>query len=527
MQRLESRVVIVVLCVLASWASASAQVNDNCPGAIALAAGANGPFSNAAATNSATLASCGAGGYKDIWYKFTTAAQGSLTVSTGCGGFDTILTAYGSCGGAELACNDDTPGCGYGGSTIAFPVIGASTYYFRVASYSAGTSGSFTVTVAFSLANDDCAGAIALSYGPNGPFSNVGASNGGVVAGCSNSPGYRDVWFYLVTAAAGTVTVSTGCGGLDTILTAYDACGGTLLACQDDTVGCGSGGSTISFLATATSTYYFRVASYWSSGSGSSGSFNITVTIAFPPANDECAGAIPLSYGPNGPFANAGATDGGAVASCGGGGHKDVWFSIVATCPGLLSVRAVCTGSGFDTVLTGYAACGGTQLGCSSHQGFVGCGTGSLITFPVTAGATYYVRVASADLQNSGTFTIDVAPAAQVGLVFTSPLGPGSLKIDLFSRQSSGSYFMAVTFNAGSYPSGWFYGIDIPWPELIGEINGGYPFYGTLGSCGETTIGPFAGLGAVAGLPFYAVAFATQAGGAVPDVSAPVTASIP
>ena len=97
--------------------------NDDCTGAIALGTGANGPFSNVGAADSCVAASCGAGaspGYKDVWFSYVPTCTGNLTIDTGCGGgnLDTILTVYGSCGGAELACNDDAPGgtCGLSSS---------------------------------------------------------------------------------------------------------------------------------------------------------------------------------------------------------------------------------------------------------------------------------------------------------------------------------------------------------------------------------------------------------------------------
>ncbi len=54
---------------------------------------------------------CGFGGspgYKDVWFSYVPTCTGNLTIDTGCtAGLDTILTVYASCGGAELACNDD------------------------------------------------------------------------------------------------------------------------------------------------------------------------------------------------------------------------------------------------------------------------------------------------------------------------------------------------------------------------------------------------------------------------------------
>jgi hypothetical protein len=89
----------------------------------------------------------------------------------------------------------------------------------------------------------------------------------------------------------------------------------------------------------------------------------------------------------------------------------------------------------------------------------------------------------------------------------TSPFGPGSLQLDFANGFpcAGGTYIMAVTLSAGSYPSGWLYGVDIPYAELVSEYNTGYPFVGPLAITGTAQIGPFGGGALPSGLTFYAV----------------------
>jgi hypothetical protein len=93
-------------------------------------------------------------------------------------------------------------------------------------------------------------------------------------------------------------------------------------------------------------------------------------------------------------------------------------------------------------------------------------------------------------------------------LVCTSPLVAGSLQVDMSSLPPGGSYFIAATLNAGAFPAGWFYGVDIPLSELQAELNMGAPFTGPVSAApctaGKATIGPIFGI--PSGLTFYMVA---------------------
>jgi hypothetical protein len=126
-----------------------APANDECVAAIPVAIGVNGPYSNAGATNSANAAAtCGLGGNKnDVWFSFVATCPGAHTVLSGCGGFDSVVSIYNACGGAEVGCNDDNPNCGVGGSLATFTATVGNTYLIRVASYAQATTGNFSLTI--------------------------------------------------------------------------------------------------------------------------------------------------------------------------------------------------------------------------------------------------------------------------------------------------------------------------------------------------------------------------------------------
>jgi hypothetical protein len=122
------------------------------------------------------------------------------------------------------------------------------------------------------LAQDNCANAVAVITGSNGPFTNVGAT--------TSTPGWpcgaaaNDVWFSYVATATGPVTASTCGSSLDTTLEVFNGSGGCAamvsLGCNDDTCGLQS---SVTISATVGTTYFLRVGGF----SGASGTFSLSI----------------------------------------------------------------------------------------------------------------------------------------------------------------------------------------------------------------------------------------------------------
>jgi hypothetical protein len=102
------------------------------------------------------------------------------------------------------------------------------------------------------------------------------------------------------------------------------------------------------------------------------------------------------------------------------------------------------------------------------------------------------------------TFTTGVAPCA---LSFTSPAGPGSVRMDNTGCVASAGrpYFSVVDLTAGAYPAGWFFGLDVGLPELLSLFSFGPPFTGTLDASGASTTGVIGPFPALSGLTLYGV----------------------
>jgi hypothetical protein len=134
----------------AARADASARLdppaNDECWGALTVGLGLGDPVSNAEATASPALFSCGNGG-SDLWYLHVATCSGTLTADT-CDGtdFDTLLEVFGGdCANLlSLGCNDDD--CGQQ-SRVALRVFEGVSYWIRVGGWS-GDTGTFRLRLA-------------------------------------------------------------------------------------------------------------------------------------------------------------------------------------------------------------------------------------------------------------------------------------------------------------------------------------------------------------------------------------------
>jgi hypothetical protein len=93
-----------------------------------------------------------------------------------------------------------------------------------------------------------------------------------------------------------------------------------------------------------------------------------------------------------------------------------------------------------------------------------------------------------------------------MSLTQSSPSGPGSIRLNVNLGPPNSPYFLALTGFAGAFPNGWLYGLDIPFVELMGQLEAGFPFNGTLDTFGNLVVGPFVGL--PSGLTLYSIAFA-------------------
>lgn len=266
-------------------------------------------------------------------FQWTPSVSGVATIQT-CSStlttFDTVLyMRSGSCsGGTQMACNDDTTGCGtttdltnpHRGSRLTPTVTAGQTYYIVVDGY-AGNSGSFSLTIvppggsvlptltstvrptatsttkpttvftatptatptatmtpttgpaAAQSMPDTCSAARSITALPytNTVMTNVATTDASdPYPACGGGSRLHSVWYRFTAATTGTVTANTFGSNYDTILSVYTGSCGALVpvasGCNDDANGTVQ--SQVSFSTTAGTTYFVMVTAY--SGTGGS-----------------------------------------------------------------------------------------------------------------------------------------------------------------------------------------------------------------------------------------------------------------
>ncbi|MBL7943655.1 MAG: hypothetical protein JNM00_12860, partial [Flavobacteriales bacterium] len=265
--------------------------------------------------------------------------------------------------------------------------------------------------------NDICANALPIAVdGVAVNSTNLNATNEGINPSCGGT-NIQDVWYTFVYPG-GTLTISTVLGtNNDTRVAVWSACGGTQLACDDDS---GPGNASLLTLnctqLTIGATYYLQAGGF----NATEGAFTITLSASTTgctnplatnynpcatvsdecacnavPANDNCANAIGITPGGGPVCVNTTlATSSGANPSCGNNGSqamRDVWYSFTYV-SGAIEIQAT-IGSLTDTRLAVYDACGGGQIACNDDAPG---SLSSLIDFPcgsLVSGNTYYIRV--------------------------------------------------------------------------------------------------------------------------------------
>lgn len=277
-----------------------------------------------------------------------------------------------------------------------------------------------------------------------------------VVCGpAAGAGGGSDIFFRFTPNATGPYSFSLCGSTYDTVLSVHGACpadSNNVIACNDDstaTIPCdGAAFSLQSFIPaivlSAGQTYAVRVAGF----NAVAGSFTLTVTSGGPtlgaccaedggctgvvqtscpsgmwtdgavctpnpcpqppaPSNDECANAITIVVGAPAIAGSAYGSTQSTIATC-TGSTRDVWYTFTAASSGPRRATVVPNFANGFSVAVLEGGCFGTQVACAPAPGD---GVTSQVTFSVTAGTQYAIRVAGFPpiLMADGGFDIAVS----------------------------------------------------------------------------------------------------------------------
>lgn len=338
----------------------------------------------------------------DVWYVYTATQTGRATVETsGSAQTDPALTVYDGCGGAEIACNDDSmEGVDPLQASVSFDVVAGSSYWIRLAS--AAEPGGYVLNLhCVSIpANDHCGDATEIGDGsPAISGDNSLASDVNDASASCDSGSMHDVWFRYVSTIDGEVTFDTvGSGQVDTVLSVYDDCNGVETACSDDQAGTVE--ARVSIPVHVGQVCLVRLAS-----AVAPGGYQLNVRSMATPSNDHCSNAAPISEGAlaaAGDNSNASGMEDGA-SSCAEGSNHDVWFEYHSSCNGMVTIDSEGSGQS-DTVLSVFDGCGGAEIACSDDSN---AQLHARVVFPADTCRTYLIRLASA--AEPGPYVLSVA----------------------------------------------------------------------------------------------------------------------
>lgn len=298
--------------------------------------------------------SCGGGGAPDVSYTMVAPSDGTyfFTATSPNGVVDPLVAVYdGTCGGPELACNEDIDGS-TSTARVSVSLTAGQEVTVVLDGFSLG-GGAIDLEVAFF--EGTCPDGNAGNMVPTVISDSTTTGDNTTFGTCGGSTGNEDQYTFMAPEP-GVYTFDTLGSSFDTVLYILDACGGTELACNDD-----SADSTSRLNLTMAQDQEIVVVV---DGAGlEDGDYNLNIDF------DQCPDAdlgqvLPITITGNTDFE----TD-ASSGSCGPGDSNDVAYTFTAPAAGNYVFDT--NGSDFDTVLYYFdgATCVGTQVECNDDGG--------------------------------------------------------------------------------------------------------------------------------------------------------------
>ena len=253
--------------------------NDNFANATVISAL---PFSDSVDNSDATVEpgerapSCafGSSSGKTVWYTFTPAATGLLSMTINAPFSTVVAVDTGAVDGlAEVICH------GPFGGLSTFVAQAGTTYHFQLDGMFGGSGLlQFSLVAILPPANDNFVAATAIPALPfDGTVDLTSASleGGEPTPSCANSPLTSTAWYRFTPTQTGSISASGFGFGFSSVVAAYT---GTSVASLTQ-VGCGAFGNRATFRAVANTTYFFQVGGLF----GQTGTLEFRLEVTPPP----------------------------------------------------------------------------------------------------------------------------------------------------------------------------------------------------------------------------------------------------
>jgi hypothetical protein len=329
----------------------------------------NLPFNTTCATHDGP-GSCMSG--PNLWYRYTAACTGNVTISLCGSSFDTMLAAYytsPSFTQIPSACDDDSCGTPGGSSTLTIAVTAGTQYLIEVGGFGNDTGTGVLTISSGCVNNNNCANAEVIGNETKSFDTTTATFDGPANPYGLNGP---DVWYLYTAICTGNVTINACNVNFDTVMIVYNGstCPATLgrmvsttmgVGWSDDDCGVWGGGSKVTFPAIAGNQYLIEIGGW--GGTSGQGQITASTTCTPPPPTKTDLGDAPDSInhagipmtaypkgGPTGTVAHFPTVFGRGIGVPVGPKHQNT-SSVVSTLGSAISREAEAdTGSDEDTI---------------------------------------------------------------------------------------------------------------------------------------------------------------------------------
>lgn len=356
--------------------------------------------------------------------------------------------------------------------------------------------------------NDNCAGAQSMTPNNNYNGSTASATQGVSPMPSCHGSGQYDLWYSFTAPAGGTAIIKNYNNNDVNALVLYSgSCGGlSAIKCVESVSNGGTCNQLLADGLTPGNTYYVQIVT-----DNPENGFNFYFTVPAGPANDFCAGAIPISVGAQNacPTGQVSGTTVNAnhdmTVTCDNNNNQcnylDVWYSFTAPASG--SVKFI-PGTNSPVASFYSGSCGSlSQVGCLTAQG----------TVSLMAGNTYYVKIATYDNSGMGktfSFCLEEAPTAPAnnncdGAILTSVNANGACNdVSGTTVNATLSKQFGCSFGGSeTYLDVWYSFVAPTGGAITFNSGAGHPFAVVYPACPATTPvnnGCMRGSGTVVGL---------------------------